>query len=151
MVERQPVRMAAQTTRTEEDTNMAFQCIVLTPEQQLVSQSVTQVILPAHDGLMGILTGRAPIMVKLGIGPLRIDAPDGKKTYYFVDGGLAQMKEDTLTILTPSATPASEIDGQKAAEEYNAALAAKAANPKDQEEREKALQRARTKQTLAGK
>lgn len=130
---------------------MAFKCIVLTPEQQLVSQEITQAILPAHDGLMGILTDRAPIMVKLGIGPLRVDFPDGRKNYYFVDGGLAQMKQNTLTILTPSATPASEIDGQKAAEDYNAALATKPATPKEQEERDKALQRARAKQALAGR
>ncbi len=110
-----------------------------------------QAIIPAHDGLMGILAGRAPIMVKLGIGPLRIDFLDGKKKHYFIDGGLAQMKQDTLTILTPSATAASEVDAQKAAEEYAAAVAKKATTPKDQEERDKAMQRARAKQAIAGK
>ncbi len=128
---------------------MAFKCIVITPEQQLLSQDIAQAIIPAHDGLMGILTGRAPIMVRLGIGPLRIDFQDGKKSFYFVDGGLAQMKYDTLTILTPSATLASEIDGQKAAEEYAAALAIKATTPRAQEDRERSLQRARAKQAMA--
>lgn len=127
---------------------MAFKCIVVTPEQQLLSQDIEQAILPAHDGLMGILTSRAPIMVKLGIGPLRIDFPDGKKKSYFVDGGLAQVKYDTLTILTPSATPASELDAQKAAEEYAAAVASRATTPKALEDREKALQRARAKQAM---
>ncbi len=130
---------------------MAFKCIVITPEQQLLSQEIMQAIIPAHDGLMGILAGRAPIMVKLGIGPLRIDFLDGKKKHYFIDGGLAQMKQDTLTILTPSATAASEVDAQKAAEEYAAAVAKKATTPKDQEERDKAMQRARAKQAIAGK
>jgi F-type H+-transporting ATPase subunit epsilon len=130
---------------------MALKCIVITPEQQLLSQEIMQAIIPAHDGLMGILSGRAPMMVKLGIGPLRIDFLDGTKKHYFVDGGLAQMKHDTLTILTPSATAASEIDAQKAAAEYAAALAIKAATPKDQEERDKAMQRARAKQAIAGK
>lgn len=128
---------------------MAFKCIVITPEQQLVSQEIIQAILPAHDGLMGILTDRAPIMVKLGIGPLRIDFPDGKKSHYFIDGGLSQMKSNTLTILTPSAAIASEIDAQKAAEEYAAALATKAVTPKELEDRDKSQQRARAKQAIA--
>ena len=40
---------------------MSFQCTVVTPEQQILDETVTQVILPAHDGQMGILTGRAPL------------------------------------------------------------------------------------------
>ena len=102
---------------------MAFQCALLTPEQQLSSHEVTQVILPAHDGLMGVLTGRAPVMVRLGIGPLRVDTTDGKSHYYLIDGGIAQMKQDTLTVLTTSAIPATEIDAQAATAEYTAALA----------------------------
>ena len=135
----------------EESAAMAFTCILITPEQQLLSKEIAQAIVPAHDGLMGILTDRAPIMVRLGIGPLRIDFLDGKKNFYLVDGGLAQMKSDTLTILTPSATPASEIDGQKASEEYATALARKAATPREQEDRDKAIARARAKQALAGR
>lgn len=130
---------------------MAFQCILLTPEQQLLSAEVTQAILPAHDGLMGILTDRAPIMVKLGIGPLRVDLPDGKKSFFFVDGGLAQMKENVLTILTSSAMPASEIDARAAEEEYTAALARQAVSPQELDQREADLQRARAKQALTTK
>lgn len=130
---------------------MAFECILLTPEQKLIDQQVAQVIIPAHDGLMGILTDRAPLIVKLGIGPLRIDLPDGKKLFYFLDGGVAQMKKNAFTILTSSAAPATEIDAQAALDEYNAALAQKAATPAEADDREKALQRARVKQALVAK
>ena len=44
---------------------MAFQCIIVTPEQQVLDESVTQAIIPAHDGLLGILTDRAPLLAKL--------------------------------------------------------------------------------------
>jgi F-type H+-transporting ATPase subunit epsilon len=130
---------------------MAFQCIVLTPEQQVLSREITQAIIPAHDGLMGILTDRAPAMVRLGIGPLRVDFGENKKSYFLIEGGLAQVKENTLTILTTGAVPASEIDGEAASQEYAAALAQKAATPAELESREKALQRARAKQAIAGK
>jgi F-type H+-transporting ATPase subunit epsilon len=128
---------------------MAFQCIVLTPEQQLLDQQVLQVILPAHDGLMGILTDRSPIIVKLGIGPLRVDLPDGTKQHYFVEGGVGQMKENVLTILTTGAVPASEIDHEAAVQEYSAALAKRAIQEPEVVERDKALQRARVKQRMS--
>ena len=114
----------------------------------MFDQEITQAIIPAFDGLLGILTDRAPIMVRLGIGPLRIDTPDKKTSYFFIDGGLAQMKQNTLTILTTQATAASELDGKAASDEYTKASAMTAITPKELEERDKAIQRARVKKNL---
>ena len=50
---------------------MSFQCIVVTPEQEVLDAKVTQVILPADDGLIGILTNRAPMLARIGKGPRR--------------------------------------------------------------------------------
>ena len=82
---------------------MSFQCTVVTPEQQAFDAAITQAILPSHDGLMGILTGRAPLLVRLGKGPLRLDLIGGKSQTFAVDGGVAQMKDNRLTVLTGSA------------------------------------------------
>ena len=49
---------------------MAFECVVVTPEQQAFSDKIAQAILPAHDGMIGILTDRAPLLIKLAKGPL---------------------------------------------------------------------------------
>ena len=68
--------------------------------------------LSVRSDLLITITGRAPVMVRLGIGPLRVDTTDGKSHYYLIDGGIAQMKQDTLTVLTTSAIPATEIDGR---------------------------------------
>jgi F-type H+-transporting ATPase subunit epsilon len=129
---------------------MAFHCTVVTPEAQAFDQSVSQVILPAHDGLLGILTDRAPLLVKLGIGPLRIDLPGNQRHYFFVEGGVAQMKDNRLTILTNEATPAAEIDAESARAEYAEAVARIATGEKAYIDRQRQLQRARAKQQLAG-
>lgn len=130
---------------------MAFQCTVVTPEAQVLDGSVNQVILPAHDGLVGILTDRAPLLVKLGTGPLRIDLPDGRKQYFFIDGGVAQMKDNKLTVLTQEAVPTEEIDAEAARAEYNEAVARRATDAKAVEDRQHQLQRGRAKMDLAGK
>ncbi|MGC4030464.1 MAG: F0F1 ATP synthase subunit epsilon [Tepidisphaeraceae bacterium] len=82
---------------------MAFRCVVLTPETQVLEATANQVVIPAHDGLMGILTGRAPLLVKLGKGPLTVDGTDGKQQVYQIEGGVAQMKDDVLTVMTTKA------------------------------------------------
>jgi F-type H+-transporting ATPase subunit epsilon len=82
---------------------MAFKCVVVTPEQQLLEESLTQAIIPAFDGLLGILTDRAPLLAKLGKGKLRLDLASGQQRSYQIDGGIAQMKGNLLTILTHAA------------------------------------------------
>ena len=83
---------------------MAFSCVVVTPEQQVLDASLTQAIIPAVDGLLGILTYRAPLLAKLGKGPLRLDLESGQRRTFQISGGVAQMKDNKLTILTQTAT-----------------------------------------------
>jgi F-type H+-transporting ATPase subunit epsilon len=128
---------------------MSFQCTVVTPEQQVLDETVTQAIVPAHDGQLGILTNRAPILVKLGAGALRVDIPGGQSRSYFIDGGIAQMKGNKLTILTDEATPAAEIDAETARAEYAEALARIPTDDKTKKDRDRAMRRARAKQLLA--
>jgi F-type H+-transporting ATPase subunit epsilon len=130
---------------------MALNCVVVTPEQQALSETITPAILPAHDGLIGILTDRAPLLVKLGIGPLRLDLANGQKRYFFIESGIAQMKDNNLTILTNQAIPASEIDAETARAEYAEAAARRATDPASEEQRQRQLARARAKQQLAMK
>lgn len=128
---------------------MSFQCVIVTPEQQLLDEQASQVVLPAHDGLIGILTGRAPLLVKLGLGQLRIDLPGGQHRSFLVDGGIAQMKDNHLTVLTNAAWAPDEIDPETARAEYNEAAARVATDAKAAEDRERQMRRAKLKQELA--
>ena len=131
---------------------MAFRCVIVTPEQQVLDESVEQAVLPAHDGLVGILTDRAPLLVKLGQGPLRVDpATGGGSRHYYVEGGVAQMKDNHLTVLTNEATPADEIDAEAARAEFAEASARVATDEQTHKDRERQLQRARVLQEMAKK
>ena len=83
---------------------MSFQCTVVTPEQELVDQKAKQVILPLYDGLMGILTNHAPLLARLGKGKLRIDPEQGGSQTFNIEGGVVQMKDNKLTVLTQKAS-----------------------------------------------
>jgi len=90
-----------------------FRCSIITPERTALECDATFVAFPAHDGEMGILLNRAPIVCKLGIGALRVDAADRKHTL-FVDGGFAQVVGNRLAILTEQAMAPEKIDRAKA-------------------------------------
>ena len=82
---------------------MAFNCDIVTPDREVFQDSVSGVVLPAHDGQIGILTGRAPLLVRLGDGKLTATLAKGGERTFHVKGGVAQMKGDRLTVLTESA------------------------------------------------
>jgi F-type H+-transporting ATPase subunit epsilon len=117
---------------------MAFYCVIVTPEQQVLEAQVRHVALPAHDGEIGVLTDRAPLLVKLGLGALRIDLADGTRQSFFIEGGVAQMKDNRLTILTHEAVPVEQVDAATA----QAAVAEGAGRiPSDDAEAEQKLKR----------
>ena len=128
---------------------MAFRCVIVTPEQQVLDESLTQAILPAHDGLIGVLTDRAPLLAKLGQGPLRADLAAGGTRNYYVEGGVAQMKDNVLTVLTNEATPADEIDAEAARAEYAEAVARRITDAHSHEDRQRQMTRAKAKEHLA--
>ena len=86
-----------------------FHCSVITPERAVLEVDATFVAFPAHDGEVGILPHRAPLLFKMGAGELRVESPQGNQVF-FVDGGFAQMVENRLTLLTEVAKKIEEID-----------------------------------------
>lgn len=130
---------------------MSFQCVVVTPEQQVLDEQITQAIVPAHDGQVGILTDRAPLLVKLGLGELRLDLPGGQNRTMFINGGVAQMKDNRLTIVTDEAIAPSDIDAESARAEYAEAQARRAMDEKSATDRQRQLDRARKLQEMAAR
>jgi F0F1-type ATP synthase epsilon subunit len=53
-----------------------FRCSVVTPERVVLEAEARFAALPAHDGEIGILRDRAPLLVKLDVGRLRIETAD---------------------------------------------------------------------------
>lgn len=90
---------------------MAFQCDILTPDREVFKELVTSVVLPAHDGYLGVLTNRAPLLVRLGQGHLTATLSRGGTLAFQVRGGVAQMRNNRLTVLTETATEAQVASG----------------------------------------
>ena len=105
-----------------------FNCRLVTPDAELLSEAVTYANVPAWDGLMGFEPGRAPIVARLGMGELRLDFPSDKGSgsrHFFIDQGFLKMGDGELTILAEKAVPAEKLIEQDARAELAEAEARK--------------------------
>lgn len=101
--------------------------IVVTPETTVLDEQVDFVALPLYDGEIGFAPGRSPLIGRLGYGELRLKAA-GQTRRYYIDGGFVQVANNTVSLLTNRAVPASEIDRAVAQENLNQARARQANN-----------------------
>ena len=76
-----------------------FTTTVVTPERQVAEAQCTYANLPAHDGQLGVQHNRAPLLVELGEGTLRLDLAAGGTETYRLRGGFAQVVDNKLTVL----------------------------------------------------
>ena len=89
---------------------MSMRCIVVTPEKTVLSQEVTYAVLPLVDGEWGVLPNHSPLIGRLGTGELRLTDTDGQQSYYYIEGGFAEIYDNTISLLTMSSIPAHELD-----------------------------------------
>jgi F-type H+-transporting ATPase subunit epsilon len=127
-----------------------FHCSVITPERAVLETEATFVAFPAHDGEVGILHDRAPLLYRMGIGELRVESPEGDHVL-FVAGGFAQMVENRLTLLTEQAKRIDEIDPAAVERALAAARALPMVTDAEFAERQKALKSAEVQKHLLAK
>ncbi len=127
----------------------AFHVSIVTPEQAVVERDdASLVVLPAHDGELGVMRGHAPILLRLGIGSLRVETVGGDSETLYVDGGFAQMVDDRLSILTEQAKDLAELDPAAAAEAWTALRGERVDDERGYRKHQDALQRAQVQKRL---
>jgi F-type H+-transporting ATPase subunit epsilon len=93
----------------------SIELIVVTPEKQLLRETVVEVTIPGLDGELGVLPGHAPLITELGIGELRYKTSASSQTVLLaVLRGFAEVLPDRVTILAETAERAEEIDVARA-------------------------------------
>lgn len=121
--------------------------VVITPERQVVDARVASVVFTAHDGEIGVLTDRSPLMCALNIGQVRY--PEGSATRrVFIDGGFAQVNQNDVTILTNRALRAEDVSADVVAQAEQDVKAIEGHEPATMVAREEAQQRLRVLQGL---
>ena len=84
------------------------------PEKQVLSDKVYRVVLPFDNKTITIIKDRAPTLIALEMGVIKILDEDNNITdEWLTAGGCADIKNDTCTILTEICLNKKELDLKK--------------------------------------
>ena len=87
-----------------------FKLEIVNPEKSFLSkEDVIEVLVPAYEGDMGILKDHISIISFLKPGILKVFSKSGEDKYY-VEDGIIEFKDNTLSILTSSIFNLDKID-----------------------------------------
>lgn len=86
-----------------------IQLKVITPLKLVLDENVDELVAPGELGEFGILPGHVPFVSTLNPGELRYKK-GSNETVLIIDGGLADIKDDVVNILTDTAQNPSDID-----------------------------------------
>ena len=90
-----------------------FKLEIVNPEKSFLSkEDVTEVVVPAFEGDMGILKGHISIISFLKPGIITIQAKSGVEKYY-VEDGIIEFKNDNLSVLTSSILDLKNLEKNK--------------------------------------
>ena len=86
---------------------------IVNPEKSFLSKNdVTEVVVPAFEGEIGILKDHISIISFLKPGIIKIITKSGDESYY-VEDGIVEFKNNNLSILTSSIFNLSDLDKSK--------------------------------------
>jgi F-type H+-transporting ATPase subunit epsilon len=77
---------------------------VVSPEAILYQGTAASVIVPAYDGLLGILPRHAPMLALLGKGVLTVRGAEGGDLRFTVGGGFVQVLANTVRVVAEEAS-----------------------------------------------
>ena len=90
-----------------------FKIEIVNPENSfLVKEDVTEVVIPAFEGEMGILKDHISIISFLKPGIIKILSKSGDENYY-VEDGIIEFKNNNLSILTSTIFNVTDMDKSK--------------------------------------
>ncbi len=81
----------------------ALSASVVSPEAVLFDGEATALVVPAYDGLVGILPRHAPMLALLGRGTLTVRTASGDRAFR-VEGGFVQVSGSRVRVVAEQAS-----------------------------------------------
>jgi F-type H+-transporting ATPase subunit epsilon len=98
-----------------------FKFELVTPERMLMSEDVSQVVVPGTEGDFTVLAGHAPVISTIKPGVIAVSLGDSRTVRLFVKGGFAEVDQNRLTVLAERALEVEAMDAALIAAELKAA------------------------------
>lgn len=83
---------------------------IITPDSLVFDGEVEELVAPGELGEFGVLPGHVPFLSALFPGRLRFRVEGSGETVFIIHGGLADVKDDTVSVLTDLAERPEDVD-----------------------------------------
>lgn len=100
---------------------MSLNVRIVTPQKVVWDEAVEMLSLPTTTGEIGILQDHAPLATALGIGVLWLRVPKIGWTSIFLMEGFAEVRKNSVTVVSNESEGGSSIDMKVAMEEFEKA------------------------------
>lgn len=87
---------------------------IVTPERVAWEGDVDALVVPAHEGQLGILPGHAPLLAQLRAGTVVIRSQGEDPRLLAVSGGFVEVLNGRVSVFAETAELADEIDAERA-------------------------------------
>ena len=130
---------------------MPLTVTILTPDKSMPAVQADHVTIPGAEGEAGIRVGHAPYVALLKNGKVFIKSTEHADIIYAVRGGVAQVFEDKVTILTEGVMDPNQVSEADLLKRLQAILAATYDDPIDEIKAKAEAQWIATELKVAGK
>lgn len=89
-------------------------CSIVSPEGELFSGEIEQLIADGGAGEVSITPRHAPLLATLKPGPLRLTLEGGEEQVFYASGGFLEVQPGSITVLTDLVERASDLDEAEA-------------------------------------
>ena len=72
---------------------------LVTPARVVFEGTARSLVVPAWDGLAGVLPRHAPYLTLLGSGTLEIDSESGRRDTFDISGGVMKVEDNRVDVL----------------------------------------------------
>jgi F-type H+-transporting ATPase subunit epsilon len=93
---------------------MPLRLDIITPERNVLSETVDSVSVPGLGGELGILPGHTPLISQLKTGVLAYAQGGAAPKRLLVSGGFVEVRDDRVSVLADVAERPEEIDAARA-------------------------------------
>jgi F-type H+-transporting ATPase subunit epsilon len=124
---------------------------IVAPDRSAFRGEATSFRAPGVEGSFEVLYNHAPMIAATGVGPVTITTPGGESVQFATSGGVVEVLDNRVIMVTETAEPVGEIDLEraKAAEERARERLRESQTPEERAAAEADLERSRNRARLA--
>jgi F-type H+-transporting ATPase subunit epsilon len=87
-----------------------LKCDIVSSQREIFSGEIVLFVAVGIAGELGITPRHVPLITELKPGPVKVTAPDGEESIFYVGGGILEVMPHLITVMADEASRAADVD-----------------------------------------